>query len=343
MNPIRPSGLFGRQSLLRILMPALLLAPCLALAQPKELKAGTMLPPEHLSTMMLRKFSESLEAKSGGKLKMQVHHSGVLGADLQMQAQLQAGTQDVMAAGAPTLAGQIREMGILSFPFLFQRGEEYDRVTAGPMGRQLAEKALDKGWVVLGYANNGFRNTTNNRRPINRLEDFEGLKIRVTQNAMFIDMFKELGANPTPMAFTELFTALETKAVDGQENPLPQIGASRMYEVQKFLSMTMHSLDAEVLLLSRKTWDRLSRDEQAWVRAAATEAIQFKRSSLAKFEAQMLDTVKKAGMAVNEVPLAERQRMAARLKPVIDRQKERAGDEFARQFYAEVDRVRAGK
>jgi tripartite ATP-independent transporter DctP family solute receptor len=332
-----------RKLLLGACMALLLAVPLSSRAQAKDLNAGTMLPPEHLSTMMLRKFSDSLAAKSGGKLKMQVHHSGVLGADLQMQSQLQAGTQDVMAAGTPTLAGQIKEMAIVSFPFLFQAGDEYDKVMAGPMGKLLSEKALDKGWVVLGYANNGFRQTTNSRRPIARMEDFNGLKLRVIQNAMYIDMFKQLGANPTPLPFTELFTALENRAVDGQENPLPQIGSSRMYEVQKYLSLTMHTLDAEALLISRKTWDRLSKDEQAMVSAAATEAIAFKRQSLGKFETQMLETVRKAGMVVNEVPLAERQRMAAQLQPVIERQKERAGEEFSRQFYAEVERVRAGK
>lgn len=332
-----------RKLLACILLPALLAAPLLTRAQPVELKAGTMLPPEHLSTLMLKKFAEVLDAKSGGKLKMQVHHSGVLGADLQMQSQLQAGTQDVMAAGTPTVAGQIKEMAIVSFPFLFQSGEEYDKVMAGPMGKLLSQKAFEKGWVVLGYANNGFRQTTNSRRPIAKLEDFNGLKLRVVQNAMYIDMFKQLGANPTPLPFTELFTALETRAVDGQENPLPQIGASRMYEVQKYISFTMHTLDAEALLLSRKTWERLSKEDQALVAAAGTEAIAFKRQSIKQFEAQMLETLKKAGMQANEVPIEERQRMAAQLKPVIDRQKERVGEDFARQFYAEVERVRAAK
>ncbi len=206
------------------------------------------------------------------------------------------------------------------------------------MGNLLSDKAYEKGWVVLAYTHNGFRNTTNSKRPITKWEDYDGLKLRVIQNAMYVDMFKQLGANPTPMAVTEVFTALEMKAVDGQENPLPQIVTMRMHEVQKYLSLTRHSINSEALLIGRKTWERLSKEEQSAVLAAADEAKRWKRESLKDLEAQMLDTVKKGGMQVNDVSLAERQRMAERLKPVIERQNERVGDEFAGQFYAETVR-----
>jgi tripartite ATP-independent transporter DctP family solute receptor len=321
--------------------PLLLAAP-LALHAEQAFKAGTSMAPDHPAATLLKKFSEVLDAKSGGKLKMQVLTNGVLGADVQMQSQLQAGTQDVMTTGTATMASQVKEMAILDFPFVFQTGEEFDRALDGPMGKQLSDKAFEKGWVVLAYTHNGFRQTTNSKRPITKWEDFNGLKLRVIQNAMYIDMFKQLGANPTPMPVTEVYTALETKAVDGQENPLAQIVTLKMHEVQKYLSLTQHSINSEALLMGRKTWDRLSKDEQATVMAAANEAKTWKRTNLKAFESQMLDTVKKAGMQVNEVSLAERQRMAAQLKPVIDRQNERVGEDFARKFYADVQRVRTG-
>ncbi len=307
----------------------------------QSLKAGTSMTPDHPAAALLRKFSEALDTRSAGKLKLQVLTNGVLGADVQMQAQLQAGTQDIMTTGTATMASQVREMAILDFPFVFHTGEEFDRALDGPMGKLLSDKAFDKGWVVLAYTHNGFRNTTNSRRPITKWEDYNGLKLRVIQNAMYIDMFKQLGANPTPMPVTEVYTALETRTVDGQENPLPQIVTMKMQEVQKYLSMTQHSINSEALLMGRKTWDRLSKDEQALVVAAAGEAKAWKRANLRGIEAGMLDTVKKAGMQVNEVSLAERQRMAAQLKPVTDRQNERVGEDFARSFYAEVERVRA--
>lgn len=314
-------------------------APFFASAQ-QQLKAGTAMTPDHPAALLLKKFSEVLDAKSGGKVKLQVLTNGVLGADVQMQSQLQAGTQDVMTTGTATMASQVKEMAILDFPFVFQSGEEFDRVMDGPMGKLLSDKAYEKGWVVLAYTHNGFRNTTNSKRPITKWEDFNGLKLRVIQNAMYIDMFKQLGANPTPMPVTEVYTALETKAVDGQENPLPQIVTMKMQEVQKYLSMTQHSINSEALLMGRKSWEKLSKDEQAMVVAAANEAKTWKRQQLKTMEAGMLDTVKKAGMQVNEVSLAERQRMAAQLKPVIDRQNERVGEDFAKQFYAEVQKVR---
>ena len=320
----------------------LLSAPLLANAQ-QSLKGGTSMTPDHPAAALLTKFSELLDAKTQGKLKLQVLTNGVLGADVQMQSQLQAGTQDVMTTGTATMASQVKEMAILDFPFVFQSGEEFDRVMDGPMGKLLSDKAYEKGWVVLAYTHNGFRNTTNSKHPITKWEDFKGLKLRVIQNAMYIDMFKQLGANPTPMPVTEVYTALETKTVDGQENPLPQIVTLKMQEVQKYLSMTQHSINSEALLMGRKSWDKLSKEEQALVVAAADEAKAWKRQQLKSIEAGMFDTVKKAGMQVNEVALAERQRMAEQLKPVIDRQNERVGEEFANQFYAEVQRVRAAK
>lgn len=314
--------------------------PFAASAQSKDLKAGTSMAPDHPAAMMLNKFSEVLAQKSGGKLKMTVHNSGVLGADMQQQQQLQAGTQDVMTTGTATMAGQIKEMAILDFPFVFQSGEEFDRTMDGAMGKLLSDKAYDKGWVVLGYTHNGFRNTTNSKRPITKWEDFDGLKLRVIQNAMYIDMFKQLGANPTPMPVTEVYTALETKAVDGQENPLAQIVTMKMQEVQKYMSLTQHSINSEALLMGRKSWDKLSKEEQAMVMDAASEAKRFKRDQLALLERQWLEASKKAGMQVNEVSLAERERMAVRLKPVIDRQNEKVGEDFARQFYAETKKQR---
>lgn len=330
---------FNRRAVLAGLSLALV-APFAANAQ-QALKGGTSMTPDHPAAALLKKFSELLDASSKGKVKLQVLTNGVLGADVQMQSQLQAGTQDVMTTGTATMASQVKEMAILDFPFVFQSGEEFDRVMDGPLGKQLSDKAFEKGWVVLAYTHNGFRNTTNSRRPITRWEDFNGLKLRVIQNAMYIDMFKQLGANPTPMAVTEVYTALETKAVDGQENPLPQIVTMKMHEVQKYLSMTQHSINSEALLMGRKSWDKLSKDEQALVVAAANEAKAWKRQQLKSMEADMLATVKKGGMQVNDVSLAERQRMAVQLKPVIDRQNERVGEDFAKAFYAEVLKARA--
>lgn len=333
----------NRRTLVQAGLASLVSVPLLARAQALDLKAGTSMAPDHPAALLLKKFSEVLDAKSGGKIKLTVHTNAVLGADVQMQGQLQAGTQDVMTTGTATMASQVREMAILDFPAVFQSGEEFDRVVDGSMGRLLADKSYGHGWVVLAYTHNGFRNTTNNKRPVQRWEDFEGLKLRVIQNAMYIDMFKQLGANPTPLPVSEVYTALETKAVDGQENPLAQIVTLRMHEVQKYLSVTQHSINSEALLMGRKTWDRLNKADQATVQAAAQEAKFWKRQQLAAMEAAWTETVKKAGMVVNAMSLAERQRMAERLKPVVDRQNERVGEEFAKQFYAEVAKLRSAK
>lgn len=332
-----------RRTLVQGGLASLVGTPLLARAQAVDLKGGTSMAPDHPAALLLKKFSEALNAKSGGKIKLTVHTNAVLGADVQMQQQLQAGTQDVMTTGTATMASQVREIAILDFPAVFQSGEEFDRVVDGAMGKLLSEKAYAPGWMVLAYTHNGFRNTTNSKRPINRWEDFEGLKLRVIQNAMYIDMFKQLGANPTPLPVSEVFTALETKAVDGQENPLAQIVTLRMHEVQKYLSLTQHSINSEALLIGRKAWERLSKADQGIVQAAANEAKVWKRQQLTAMEANWTETVKKAGMVVNAMSLPERQRMAERLKPVVDRQNERVGEAFAKDFYAEVAKLRAKK
>ncbi|NOK07282.1 DctP family TRAP transporter solute-binding subunit, partial [Myxococcus xanthus] len=144
----------------------------------------------------------------------------------------------------------------------FNTSEEADAVLDSAFGQKLLAKLPEKGLVGLGYWENGFRQTTNSRRPIQKAEDFAGLKLRVIQNQLFIDSFNALGANATPMPFTELYSAMEQKAVDGQENPTATILTSKFYEVQKHLVLSRHIYSTWVFLMSKKTWDGLSAEEQ---------------------------------------------------------------------------------
>lgn len=322
------------------LMAAALAGSALAGAQEIRAKFGTSLPDSHPQTLGARKFAELVEARTAGRIKVAVYSAGQLGSDVQMQAALQGGTQEFTAPSTATLAGLVKDFGVLGLPFSFASEKEADAVLDGPFGRKLLAKLPDKGLVGLAFWENGFRNVTNSKRPVTRAEDIAGLKIRTMQNSLYIDMFGGLGANPVPMAVTELFTALESKAVDAQENPYTVVHAQKFYDVQKYLSTTGHAYDALVLTASRKFWDRLSPADQKALQEAAAEATAFERKTSRELNARLREELTKLGMQINEVSPQERARMRDKLQPVIAKHRAGAGEDVAREFFAEIDKAR---
>ena len=180
-----------------------------------------------------------------------------LGNDATMISALRGGTQEMTVPDSSTLVGLVKDFGVLNFPLLFNNEQEADALLDGPFGQKLLTKLPEKGLIGLAFWENGFRQVTNARRPINTATDISGLKIRVIQNPLFIDTFNTLGANALPMPFPELYSALEQKTVDGQENPTATILSSKFYEVQKYVVMSKHIYSVWVLLISKKTWDAL--------------------------------------------------------------------------------------
>jgi tripartite ATP-independent transporter DctP family solute receptor len=173
-------------------------------------------------------------------MKIRAVGAAALGPDTQMQQALIGGAQEMMVGSTATLVGITKEMALWDTPFLFNSAKEADAVLDGPIGQKVMDKLQEKGLVGLVYWENGFRNLTNSKRPVTKLEDLDGIKLRVMQNEVYLDSFKTLGANAIPLPFSELFSALETKTVDGQENPYNTILSSKFYEVQKYLSVTNH-------------------------------------------------------------------------------------------------------
>ena len=168
-----------------------------------------------------------------------------------------------MSAPATTsLAGIVKEFGLIDFPFSVGNFAQADALLDGPLGQALIAKLPEKGLVALGYWDLGFRNVTNSKRPITKPEDLDGLKLRVIPNPVFLDTFKAFKANPVPMPFAELYGALESKAVDGQENPFAVILSNKFFEVQKYVSATNHVYAANIMLVSKKFWDQLTPAEQ---------------------------------------------------------------------------------
>jgi tripartite ATP-independent transporter DctP family solute receptor len=298
---------------------------------------------EHPQGQGAKKFGELVEQKSGGKIKVRLFPSGQLGGDLQTVSSLQGGTLDITVLNAGLLVGQVKEFGLFDLPFLFESGKEADAVVDGPFGQKLAATLPAKNLVSLGYWELGFRNVTNSRRPISKLEDIAGLKVRVVQSPLYIDLFNTLGANAVPLPFPELYTALEQKTVDGQENPVTLINTSKFYEVQKHLTLTRHTYNPQIVIFSKRVWDRLDAEEKKLIEDAAAEARTFQRQFSRDQETKALETVKAAGMQVVELPPAEVARIRDKVQPVVKKFSEGVPEATVKELYAEIEKARAAR
>ena len=263
-----------------------------------------------------RMFAQEVEKATGGKMKVRAIGNASLGSDTQMQQALIGGAQEMMVGSTATLVGLVPEMAVWDTPFLFSNAKEADVVLDGPVGDKLKAKLEAKGMVGLVYWENGFRNLTNSKRPVAKLEDLNDIKLRVMQNNVFLDSFKALGANAVPLPFSELFTALETRAVDGQENPYNTIVSSKFYEVQKYLTVTNHVYSPWIVTVSKKWWDGLSAAEKKVLQDAAIKSRDFERKDTREEAAKALADLKGKGMQVNELSAAEANRMREKLVSV---------------------------
>jgi tripartite ATP-independent transporter DctP family solute receptor len=287
--------------------------------QERTIKFGHLNNTDHPVSMGVKKFAELVAAKSGGKLKVQEFPSSQLGNEMQQQSALQGGVQEMSAPATTSLAGIVKEFGLVDFPFAVANFQQADALLDGPFGQALIQKLPEKGLVALGYWDLGFRNVTNSKRPITKPEDLDGLKIRVIPNPVFLDTFKAFKANPVPMPFAELYGALESKAVDGQENPFAVILSNKFFEVNKFVSATNHVYAANILLVSKKFWDRLSPTEQKIMQDAANEARSYQRTASRAAAQKAVAELQAKGMQFNEVSPAEQARMRDIAKPVTEK------------------------
>jgi len=319
-----------------------LLAASGAAAQVKErtLKFAFQNQAGHPQALGAQKFADLVAAKSGGKIAVKLFAGGVLGGDLQTVSALQGGTIEFTVLNAGILSAQVKEFAAYDLPFLFNSAKEADAVTDGPFGQKLMAKLEDKGLHGLGYWDLGFRNLTNSKRPITKADDIAGLKIRVIQSPIYIDLFTALGANATPLPFPELYPALDQKAVDGQENPNTTILSSKFSEVQKYITQTRHIYNPQALLISRKTWDGMSADEKKIIAQASAEATLFQRAASRGAADGALDALKKAGMVVSEIPPQETAKLRAKVQPVIDKYSASVGEATVGELMAEIEKAR---
>lgn len=241
------------------------------------LKAGHVLAPVHPYHVGMVKFAELVDSKTAGKVKIEVFHSAQLGNERELLEALQMGTTDVCLISTAPMAGFSKDFLVYDLPYLFTSPQQAYAILDGPIGKASMEGIKKAGLIGLAYWENGFRNITNSKREILKPEDLKGLKIRTMENKIHMATFRALGADPTPIASGEVFTALQQKTVDGQENPLTGIYTSKYYEVQKFLSLSEHFYSPAPLLIGKESWGKLNAEQQKAVQAAADEAKTFQR------------------------------------------------------------------
>lgn len=263
--------------------------------------------------------------RTDGAWTLNAFWSSSLGDDLQATQALRSGTQEMVITSTSPLVGIEPALGVFDLPFLFADAREADAILDGEFGAMISEKLRDSGVVNLAYWENGFRNLTNSVRPITKLEDFAGMRVRVMQNNIFLDTFQTLGTNATPMAFGEVFTALETGAIDAQENPFVTIETSQFYQVQDYVSATRHAYTPFMVLFSGPIFETYSEEEQQILFDCAVIGRDAQRAASRALSDTSLANIQAAGMQYNELPPEEMERIREAVGPVYERHAETIG------------------
>jgi tripartite ATP-independent transporter DctP family solute receptor len=265
-----------------------------------ELKLGHVGEPGSLIGAAADHFARIVNSRLHGKYKIVTYGSSQLGGDKEMMQKLKLGTIEMVEPS--TIMSSIADMfGVFEMPYLVKSREHMKKIGDEVFWSKIAPSAEKKGYKVLGLWENGFRQITNNKHPISKPEDLQGIKLRVPEGKWRVKMFQAYGANPSPMKFSEVFTALQTGVMDGQENPLSQIFSGKFYEVQKYLSMSGHVYTPSYLVMSTSGWNKLPPDVQKVFEEAARETQSFVYTQGAKMDEVLLHKMKDAGIKVNEV------------------------------------------
>ena len=276
-------------------------------------------------------FAREAEKRTNGRYKIQNFYAGALGAERESIEGVQLGTLDLTMTSTGPVPNFVPEVAILDIPFLFRDYAHARSVLDGPIGQDLLTKFDAKGIKALAWGENGFRHMTNNKHPVNTPDDLKGLKMRTMENPIHIEAYRQLGILPTPMAFTEVFTALQQGTVDGQENPLSVITAAKLEQVQKYLSLTGHVYSPALILMSKAQWDKLSPADKQAFSEAAKEAIKANRARIDEDEKRAVGDLRAKGMVV--VDTLDKTKFQAALTPVYD--------DFAKRFGQEnIDKIK---
>ena len=305
---------------------AILAIACLAVsAFALDIKLAHVVNEQDSFHLAATKFKELTEKYTNGAVKVTIFPNATLGDERTLLERMKMGIVDAGIITNGPIINFVPRFGVIDLPFLFRSPEHAYKVLDGPIGQSFFADLETQGWKGLAWAERGFRNLTNNKKPVQSPKDIEGLKIRVMQNPVYVDSFKALGANAVPMAWTEALTALQQKTIDGQENPLNVIVAFKLNESQKYMSITRHAYAPAPILMSLVTWKKLTPDQQKAVLRAAQEAAQFERDFNNSSEAQWMKDLTAKGMIISTPDLKP---FLDSVKPVYDAY----GDKFGKDL-----------
>jgi tripartite ATP-independent transporter DctP family solute receptor len=293
-----------------------------AAGEPRTLRLAHVVNEKDGFHVAATKFKELVEQKTGGKVKIEIYPNATLGDERTLLEGMQMGTVDMGVITNGPIANFLPEIAAFELPFLFKSSEEAYKVLDGPVGQEVLNNLSKVNLKGLAFAERGFRNLTNSKRPVNKPEDVKGLKIRVMENPVYIDTFKALGANAVPMAWTEALTALQQGTIDGQENPVNVIYAFKLYETQKYLSLTRHTYAPATIIMSQQVWSSFPAEVQKVLVDAAKEAAAYERQWNADQEEGQLKELKDKGMEISEPDTAPFQ---AAVQSVYDKNKDKYG------------------
>ncbi|MCK4767118.1 MAG: TRAP transporter substrate-binding protein [Desulfobacula sp.] len=266
-----------------------------------KIKLGVATKPGSAQNIAAEKFKELIEQRSNKKFEVKIYHSASLGNETQILQQVQMGTiQMAIITGGPfdTFDPITR---VVNYPFLFKDNAQADKILDGPLGAQVLKSLESSGFKGLSFSENGFRNLTNSKRPVKSPDDIRGLKVRVMASAIHKAIWKALGANPTPMPWP-IYTELEQKVIDGQENPLWVMEVYKFYEIQKYMSLTRHVYSYHIDVASLKWWKTLDKTDQDMIQKAIYEAAVYQRNDNRSKDADRLTLLKEKGMQIVENP-----------------------------------------
>lgn len=301
---------------LKLLSVAALLAAVASPASAEKmiLKFGHVGKPGSLFEASVNEFAKRANEKLGDRAEVQTFGSSQLGKDKELLQKLKLG-QITFSLPSSVMSSVADEFGVFEMPYIIQSRDHMKKVQESIGESVLNKAAMGKGYRILTYFENGFRHITNNTRPVNTPEDLKGIKLRTPKGAWRVKMFKLYGANPTPMSFSEVFTALKTGVIDGQENPYAQIWSAKFQEVQKYLSITGHVYTPAYILVSDKHFSKLPEDIQADLMAVAADTQDYVYELAAQLETELLENLKAGGIEVNE---ADKAAFVAASTPIYD-------------------------
>lgn len=276
-------------------------------------------PEGYPNTVALKSFADTVTDKTGGEVSAEVFNGGILGDQPDAIDQVRNGALDFANFNLGPMGEFVPSINVLSLPFLFTGVDQMHAVMDGAIGERFSQDLSDEGIVALAWFDSGARSFYDTQRPIEKPDDLDGLKIRVMNNQLYVDMVDDLGGNATPMAYGEVYQSLTTGVLDGAENNFPSFESSNHYEVAKFYSLTEHLILPECVCISKQSWDALSEENQKIVREAAVDAAKQQRELWAQRETDSRKKVEEAGVKINEISAEAKAAFQDKMKPVYEK------------------------